>query len=135
MTKRECAIVMAYTGVCMLKGDNLKYFYEYVSELMGKPMHTSEIGEQADIIKELAKDDFFELCATATDESDVIPDGTDLNDLESPGTYVKKDHCNECRNYNPTSLCTGWCCVLKGTVGVGSEANFMCKDRFEKRGE
>lgn len=133
MTKRECAIIMAYTGVCMLKGDNLKYFYEYVSELMGKPMHTSEIGEQADIIKALAKDDFFELCATATDGETKVE--LTVEDPESPGTYVKDDYCEECRNYNPTSLCTGWCCVMKGTVTAISEANFMCTDRFEKKGE
>ena len=38
MTKRECAVIMAFTGVCMLKGDDLKYFYEYVFEIMGRPI-------------------------------------------------------------------------------------------------
>lgn len=68
MTKQECAIVMAYTGVCMLKGDDLQVFYDYVAEIMGRPLYTHEIGEQADTIKEAAKDDFMKLCATAKDE-------------------------------------------------------------------
>lgn len=65
MTQRECAIVMAYTGVCMLKGDDLQIFYDYVAEIMGHPLYTHEIGEQADTIKDAAKDDFMKLCATA----------------------------------------------------------------------
>ena len=65
MTQRECAIVMAYTGVCMLKGDDLQIFYDYVAEIMGRPLYTHEIGEQADTIKDAAKDDFMKLCATA----------------------------------------------------------------------
>ena len=74
MTQRECAIVMAYTGVCMLKGDALQVFYDYVAEIMGRPLYTHEIGEQADTIKDAAKDDFMKLCATATDEEpNVIP--------------------------------------------------------------
>ena len=78
MTQRECAIVMAYTGVCMLKGDALQVFYDYVAEIMGRPLYTHEIGEQADTIKDAAKDDFMKLCATAeynylVDAKRVIP--------------------------------------------------------------
>lgn len=65
MTKHECAIVMAYTGVCMLKGDDLQIFYDYVAEIMGRPLYTHEIGEQADTIKDAAKDDFMKLCESA----------------------------------------------------------------------
>lgn len=32
MTIRECAVVMAYTGVTMLAGDNLGEFYRYANE-------------------------------------------------------------------------------------------------------
>lgn len=68
MTKRECAIVMAYTGVCMLAGDNLGVYYKYVEEKIGRPVYTHEMYELADEIKEKSKDDFLELCRTATDE-------------------------------------------------------------------
>lgn len=68
MTKHECVIVMAYTGVCMLKGDDLQIFYDYVEEIMGRRLYTHEIGEQADAIKEAAKDDFYNLCASSKDE-------------------------------------------------------------------
>ena len=30
MTDTERAIVMAYTGVCMLTGDKLEIFYKYI---------------------------------------------------------------------------------------------------------
>lgn len=62
MTDRERAIVMAYTGVVMLQGDKLHIFYEYISEKIGHPIWTHELC-QADMIKELSKEDFFSLCA------------------------------------------------------------------------
>ena len=63
MTDRERAIVMAYTGIVMLCGDKLHIFYEYVQEKLGRPVWTHELGQQADTIKELSKEDFFSLCA------------------------------------------------------------------------
>ena len=69
MTKRECAIVQAYTGVVMLAGENLGYFYKYIQELMGYPVWTHELADE-DVwrtIQERAKPDFLELCRTAVD--------------------------------------------------------------------
>lgn len=65
MTYRECAVVMAYTGTCMLTGDKLKHFYSYVSEILGEPVWTHELGIRADEIKEKSKPDFLHLCAEA----------------------------------------------------------------------
>ena len=67
MTKRECAVVMAYTGTCMLAGDDLGIFYEYVQKIIGKPIWTLELADKQmqDEIKERAKPDFLELCRTA----------------------------------------------------------------------
>lgn len=62
MTDREKAIVMAYTGVCMLKGDKFNIFHQYIEELMGRPVYTHEIGFLADEIKEKSKEDFVRLC-------------------------------------------------------------------------
>lgn len=65
MTDREKAIVMAYTGVCMLTGDKLSVFYEYVEGIMGRPVYTHEMGTKVvdDLIKEKARPDFIVLCA------------------------------------------------------------------------
>ena len=63
MTDRERAIVMAYTGVVMLSGDKLDIFYQYVQEKLGRPIWTHEFIEQEETIKEMAKDDFLNLCA------------------------------------------------------------------------
>lgn len=63
MTDREKAIVMAYTGACMLTGDKFQIFHKYVEEIMGRPVQTIEMGFIADEIKEKSKDDFMSLCA------------------------------------------------------------------------
>lgn len=62
MTNEERAIVMAYTGVCMLTEDKFHIFHEYVENLMGRSVYTHELGFLADEIKEKAKDDFIKLC-------------------------------------------------------------------------
>lgn len=43
MTKHECAIVTAYTDISMLKGDDLKYLYHYLSKFIDRPIYTHEI--------------------------------------------------------------------------------------------
>ena len=68
MTKRECAIVMAYTGYCMLSGDDLEIFNKYAEEKMGRPLYTHEYYTLAKEIQKRAKEDFLELCRTAIDE-------------------------------------------------------------------
>lgn len=64
MTDSERAIIMAYTGVCMLAGDKLDIFYKYIEELLGRPVWTHELGikEIRDEIKEKSKSDFITLC-------------------------------------------------------------------------
>lgn len=68
MKKEECAIIMAYTGTCMLTGDNMKYFYEYLSKLYGRPVYTHEISQLADDIKKKSEKDFIDLCRNAGKE-------------------------------------------------------------------
>jgi hypothetical protein len=63
MTDREKAIVMAYTGACMLTGDKFQIFHKYVEEIMGRPIWTHEMAQLADEIKEKSKADFMKLCA------------------------------------------------------------------------
>ena len=63
MTDREKAIVMAYTGACMLTGDKFQIFHKYVEEIMGRPIWTHEMAQLADEIKEKSKADFMSLCA------------------------------------------------------------------------
>ena len=67
MTDKEKAIVMAFTGVCMLTGNKFQIFHKYVEDLMGRPVMTHEIGELAPTIKHRSKADFIALCK---DESD-----------------------------------------------------------------
>lgn len=64
MTDKEKAIVMAYTGVCMLTGDKISIFYKYIAELMGRPVFTHELAnkEIENLIKEKSKNDFIKLC-------------------------------------------------------------------------
>lgn len=64
MTDREKAIVMAYTGKCMLTEDKFHIFHEYIEEIIGRPVFTHELADKdiQDKIKEKAKDDFMALC-------------------------------------------------------------------------
>lgn len=64
MTDRERAIVMAYTGVCMLGGRSLLVFYEYLEEIMGRPVWTHELANKSveEEIKAKSKADFIALC-------------------------------------------------------------------------
>lgn len=63
MTDKEKAIIMAYTGICMLTGDKFQTFHKYIEDVMGRPIMTHEIGLLADEIKEKTKADFLALCA------------------------------------------------------------------------
>ena len=60
MTDREKAIVMAYTGISMLEGDKLNVFYQYLTELYGRPVYTHEL--IALDIEHKSKPDFLKLC-------------------------------------------------------------------------
>lgn len=62
MTDREKAIVMAYTGIVMLKGDKFKVFHGYVEELMGRPVFTHELLSLHNEIEERSRPDFIRLC-------------------------------------------------------------------------
>lgn len=68
MNKRECAIVEAYTGICMLAGTERKYFYEYLQEKFNRPVYTHELADKSfqDEVKEAAAKDFINLCRNAT---------------------------------------------------------------------
>ena len=63
MTDKEKAIVMAYTGICMLTGDKFQIFHKYIEDIIGRPIMTHDIGLLADTIKEKSKADFLALCA------------------------------------------------------------------------
>ena len=81
MTDREKAIVMAYTGKCMLTGDKLHVFYKYVEEIMGRPVYTHEMGIKAvdEEIREKSKADFIALCA---DQGIVTPEHTAFKEFK-----------------------------------------------------
>ena len=71
MTKQECAIVMAHTGICMLTGKDFSIFHKYVGNIMGRPVFTHEMGTGAiaDEIKEKSKADFLRLCENALEQT------------------------------------------------------------------
>lgn len=68
MTKQEATVIEMYTGVCMLAGDDRKYFYEYAEKLLGRPIMTHEYPEYAEKLKELSKPDFLQICKLAAND-------------------------------------------------------------------
>lgn len=69
MTKREAAIIMAYTGQVMLTGDDFGIFHKYVENILGRPVYTHEFAYERvmDEIKEKSKNDFIDICKNAVD--------------------------------------------------------------------
>lgn len=65
MTKHECAVVMAYTGISMLQGEDFDIYHKYITDLLGRPVFIHEIPRLDKIIKEKSREDFIELCRTA----------------------------------------------------------------------
>ncbi len=70
MTKQECAIVTAYTDFSMLRGDDLKYLYKYLSGFLGRPVYTHEIPAVCMQFRDRIREDFIALCRDA-EEADV----------------------------------------------------------------
>lgn len=58
MTKREAAVVSAYTGILI---GSFSWMHEYIEEIMERPVFTHELADEEVIgqIKKKAKDDFL----------------------------------------------------------------------------
>ena len=84
MTDKEKAIVMAYTGACMLTGDKWFIFHKYVEDILHRPIMTHEFVLLEKDIKEAAKPDFIKLCAEVPD-TDIIK-----NEIIGMLTILKK---------------------------------------------
>ena len=67
MTKNEAAIVMTYTGICMLERKDLSYYYDYIEKIMGRPVFTHEISSLTDELRAGSREDFINLCANLTE--------------------------------------------------------------------
>lgn len=88
MTDREKAIVMAYTGRCMLTGDKFQKFHKYIEDIMGRPIMIHEIGWLESEIKEKAKADFITLCAD--EPINHVKNGTPIPDNATNGDVIKR---------------------------------------------
>ena len=52
MTKKECAIIMAYTGIVMLSGEDFSIYHRYIEDIMGRPVWTHELASES-VAKEI----------------------------------------------------------------------------------
>lgn len=106
MTKREAAIIMAYTDTCMLAGDDLKYYYKYISEILGYEVQTLDLAK-TDLIKEKSKGDFIKLCEEAKKSGWV---GTEKSELHEY-TETPIEACPYCHVFGlkvyPECVCIG----------------------------
>jgi hypothetical protein len=70
MTKHECAVITAYTGISLLRGTDLSYLYKYLSGIIGRPIFTHEIPAVVAQYKDsIIRHDFCTICQEATDDS------------------------------------------------------------------
>ncbi len=67
MTKKEAAIISAYTGI--LIGD-MEDYHRYIEIILGRPVFTAEIPKLQNEIKSLAKKDFCNIKITDTTRID-----------------------------------------------------------------
>ena len=58
MTKKEAAIISAYTGIMLGEFSDM---HKYIEKILGRPVWTHELGnsETAEMIKEKSKPDFM----------------------------------------------------------------------------
>jgi hypothetical protein len=54
----------------MLKGDDLKYLYDYLSGFIGRPVYTHELSVVALHYREQIREDFLALCRNAKEDDD-----------------------------------------------------------------
>ena len=102
MTDKEKAIIMAYTGICMLTGDKLDIFYNYLKDLLGYPVYTHKLANTNlwETIKEKSKPDFLSLCEKVEED---IQEETEENPSKSNDDYSYF-------SYNPFTEKYGWDC-------------------------
>ena len=102
MTDKEKAIVMAYTGICMLESEKIGVFYQYLDELYGRPVYTHEWVTLD--IKEKSKPDFLQLCKEEEPERKKgkwIKVDRDYGECSKCGYYgFITDYCPRCGSYN-----------------------------------
>lgn len=71
MTKQEAAIIMAYTGITLLTGEDFSIFHKYIEEKIKRPVWTHELADKAieEQIKEATKEDFINICKNLENET------------------------------------------------------------------
>lgn len=67
MTKREGAVLTAYTGYLLC---DIKEFYRYSTEILGEPIFTHEIPDRADELKEKSEEEFLKIIKTQSSGSE-----------------------------------------------------------------
>lgn len=70
MTDREKAVIMAYTGTCMLTGDKFRIFHKYIEDIMKRPVFIHELPYINDEIRKKSEADFISLCKNDYDICD-----------------------------------------------------------------
>ena len=110
MTDREKAVVMAYTGVCMLSGEKFNIFHQYIEKKLGRPVYTHELAFEKvlDKIKQSVSEDFMAICADTFEEENMI-DKSCLN-------YDGDEDCNKCCVYGYIFSCLVPCPDYKGFI-------------------
>lgn len=75
MTKNEAAVIMAYTGIATLSGEDFDIFHKYIEHILGRPVYTHELGIKivSDEIREKSKNDFIDICKNTVDTSGSDP--------------------------------------------------------------
>lgn len=106
MTKKEAVVIEAYTGVCMLKGEDRNLFFKYINQLMGRKVYMYETLALEREIKEKAEPDFIKICKNM-DKKIRTRKFRAMTNAEFCKTYAGEENfdCSECSMYRYTSVC------------------------------
>lgn len=123
MTDREKAIVMAYTGICMMTGDRFQIFHKYVEDIMGRPIMTHEMGFLADEIKEKSQADFMALCSEKSSSENPKMGHWEWNQYDA-NPKIGNFHCSLCHSIGRTyfDYCP-YCGAKMSEIPTGAEGS------------
>ena len=119
----------------MLRGDDLKYLYRYLSEIIGRPVYSHEIPEVCEQFRDRIKADFIALCRNASYNSKPevrhgrwIP--TEYDSYADGAPVWDKWECSECghEHSGEKDTLTAFCpdCGAKMYAGGGT----ISRERF-----
>lgn len=135
MTKQECAVLMAHTGIVLLEGSDMKFFYQYLEYKFGRPVYTHELPKLSEKIKKISEDDFNQILENAIDMEEIFADWDDLFGEDDDEDMCDPDmDCRDCDMFEECHdmvfgnvECEGESCDIWDECEAGAKYEYLAK--------